>query len=168
MSVNVTMPALGESVTEGTVTRWLKAVGDTVAGDEPLPVMPGSPPDRVESKRPPNIVMVFIDDMGWGDLSCFGNTKAATPEIDRLAAEGLRFEQFYVASPICSPTREPTMWTPMTGPSVSWTSLMKPAVPRIWLLPLPPRLYSYTATLLPCCSRASASVSPTLATSGSQ
>ena len=76
-----------------------------VLAAEPLPVMPGSPPDRVESKRPTNIVMVFIDDMGWGDLSCFGNTKAATPEIDRLAAEGLRFEQFYVASPICSPSR---------------------------------------------------------------
>ncbi|REK19409.1 MAG: N-acetylgalactosamine-6-sulfatase [Planctomycetota bacterium] len=53
----------------------------------------------------PNIVMVFIDDMGWGDLSCFGNTEAATPHIDRLAAEGLRFTQFYVNSPICSPSR---------------------------------------------------------------
>ena len=72
---------------------------------EPLPVMPGSPPGKAAVGRPPNIVVVLIDDMGWGDLSCFGNTKAATPEIDRLAAEGLRFEQFYVASPICSPSR---------------------------------------------------------------
>jgi arylsulfatase A-like enzyme len=53
----------------------------------------------------PNIVMVFIDDMGWGDLSCFGNTKAKTPNIDRLAAEGRRYSQFYVSSPICSPSR---------------------------------------------------------------
>ena len=53
----------------------------------------------------PNIVVVFIDDMGWGDFSCFGNTDAKTPEIDRLAAEGIRFEQFYVNSPICSPSR---------------------------------------------------------------
>jgi hypothetical protein len=53
----------------------------------------------------PNIVVVLIDDMGWGDLSCFGNKSAATPNIDRLAAEGLRFEQFYVNAPICSPSR---------------------------------------------------------------
>lgn len=54
---------------------------------------------------PPNIIMVFVDDLGWGDLSCFGNTEAATPHIDRLAAEGIRFTQFYVNSPICSPSR---------------------------------------------------------------
>lgn len=53
----------------------------------------------------PNVVVVFIDDMGWGDFSCFGNPDARTPHMDRLAAEGLRFEQFYVNSPICSPSR---------------------------------------------------------------
>lgn len=53
----------------------------------------------------PNIVFVFIDDMGYGDLSCYGNEDIQTVNIDRLAAEGLRFEQFYVASPICSPSR---------------------------------------------------------------
>ena len=53
----------------------------------------------------PNILLVFIDDMGWGDFSCFGNEHAKTPHIDRLAKEGLRFDQFYVNSPICSPSR---------------------------------------------------------------
>ena len=53
----------------------------------------------------PNIVLVFIDDMGWGDFSCFGNEVVQTQNIDRLAAEGVRFEQFYVNSPICSPSR---------------------------------------------------------------
>ena len=53
----------------------------------------------------PNIILVFIDDMGWGDFSCFGNEDAQTPHIDRLADEGLRFDQFYVNSPICSPSR---------------------------------------------------------------
>ncbi len=53
----------------------------------------------------PNIVLVFIDDMGWADFSCFGNSEAATPNVDALAAEGLRFHQFYVNSPICSPSR---------------------------------------------------------------
>jgi uncharacterized sulfatase len=57
------------------------------------------------SAAPPNFVMVFIDDMGWGDFSCFGNKDAQTPNIDRIAAEGIRFEQFHVNSPICSPSR---------------------------------------------------------------
>lgn len=53
----------------------------------------------------PNIILVFIDDMGWGDFSCFGNEAVETQNIDRLAQEGIRFEQFYVNSPICSPSR---------------------------------------------------------------
>jgi uncharacterized sulfatase len=53
----------------------------------------------------PNIILVFIDDMGWGDFSCFGNEDAETSNIDRLASEGIAFEQFYVNSPICSPSR---------------------------------------------------------------
>ncbi len=53
----------------------------------------------------PNIVLVFIDDMGWADFSCFGNKDAQTPHVDRMAAEGIAFEQFYVNSPICSPSR---------------------------------------------------------------
>jgi len=57
------------------------------------------------SKVKPNIILVFIDDMGWSDLSCFGGTDGATPNIDRLAAEGMAFEQFYVNAPICSPSR---------------------------------------------------------------
>lgn len=55
--------------------------------------------------KKPNYILVFIDDMGWGDFSCFGNEHAKTPHIDRLAKEGIRFEQFYVNSPICSPSR---------------------------------------------------------------
>jgi arylsulfatase A-like enzyme len=53
----------------------------------------------------PNIVVVLIDDLGWGDFSCFGNTEVATTNIDRMAAEGVRFEQFYVNAPICSASR---------------------------------------------------------------
>ncbi len=53
----------------------------------------------------PNIITVFIDDMGWSDLSCFGGKAVETEHIDRLAAEGLRFTSFYVNSPICSPSR---------------------------------------------------------------
>src|SRR5689334_15537317 len=53
----------------------------------------------------PNILFVLIDDMGYRDLSCFGGTRVKTPEIDRMAAEGLAFDRFYVSSPICSPSR---------------------------------------------------------------
>lgn len=59
------------------------------------------------AERParPNILFILIDDMGYRDLSCFGGTRVQTPQIDRLAREGLRFNQFYVGSPICSPSR---------------------------------------------------------------
>ncbi len=53
----------------------------------------------------PNIIFIFIDDMGYADLSAFGNCELATPNIDRLAHEGIKFTNFYVASPICSPSR---------------------------------------------------------------
>ncbi|WPR75018.1 sulfatase [Algoriphagus sp. NG3] len=55
--------------------------------------------------KKPNIILIFIDDMGWADLSSFGNTDAQTPNIDKIAREGISFEQFYVNSPICSPSR---------------------------------------------------------------
>ncbi len=58
-----------------------------------------------KEEQKPNIILVFIDDMGWADFSCFGNTDAQTPNIDELASEGIAFEQFYVNSPICSPSR---------------------------------------------------------------
>ncbi len=60
---------------------------------------------RFPGTLPPNIILVFIDDMGWSDWSCFGNLDASTPNIDQMAAEGISFEQFYVNSPICSPSR---------------------------------------------------------------
>ena len=60
---------------------------------------------RGENLPPPNVVMILIDDLGYGDLSCYGNEQIRTPHIDKLAREGLRFTQFTVASPICSPSR---------------------------------------------------------------
>lgn len=57
------------------------------------------------SGESPNIVVVFIDDMGWSDVSAFGGEAVETEHIDRLAAEGIKFTNFYVNSPICSPSR---------------------------------------------------------------
>ena len=53
----------------------------------------------------PNIVFILADDMGYGDLGCYGHPTAKTPVIDRLAREGVRFTQHYANGPECSPTR---------------------------------------------------------------
>jgi arylsulfatase A len=53
----------------------------------------------------PNIVVVFADDLAYGDLGCYGAEGYATPHLDRMAAEGLRFTDFYVAQAVCSASR---------------------------------------------------------------
>jgi len=57
------------------------------------------------SKRKPNFIIIFTDDQGYQDLGCFGSPDIKTPCIDRMAAEGMKFTDFYVASPVCSPSR---------------------------------------------------------------
>ncbi|MEI7673362.1 MAG: sulfatase-like hydrolase/transferase, partial [Deltaproteobacteria bacterium] len=56
-------------------------------------------------KSPANIVFILVDDMGWMDLTCQGSKFYETPNIDRLAREGMRFTDAYAACPVCSPTR---------------------------------------------------------------
>jgi len=53
----------------------------------------------------PNVVLVLIDDMGFGDLGCYGARKQLTPHIDQLASEGARFTDFYMSAPVCTPSR---------------------------------------------------------------
>ncbi len=53
----------------------------------------------------PNVVLINCDDLGYGDLGCYGSTRNKTPTLDRLAADGVRFDSFYTASPVCSPAR---------------------------------------------------------------
>jgi arylsulfatase A-like enzyme len=53
----------------------------------------------------PNIVIIYCDDLGYGDLGCFGATDIRTPNIDAIAEQGIKFNEFYSASPICSPSR---------------------------------------------------------------
>jgi arylsulfatase A-like enzyme len=64
-------------------------------------------PEQVE--RPPNVLMIMIDDLGWTDLHIQGNERLETPVIDQLAAEGMRFTDNYAAAPVCSPTRAAIM-----------------------------------------------------------
>src|SRR4029453_696567 len=57
----------------------------------------------------PNIIFIHADDLGYGDLSCYGQRKFKTPNIDRIAAEGLRFTQYYAGSTVCAPSRSALM-----------------------------------------------------------
>jgi N-acetylgalactosamine-6-sulfatase len=57
-----------------------------------------------EVKRP-NIILLMADDLGYGDLSCFGSPAVQTPNLDQLASDGMKFSRFYAASAVCSPTR---------------------------------------------------------------
>ena len=58
-----------------------------------------------DTPRPPNIVILFADDLGYGDLGCYGHPSIRTPNLDRMAAEGMRFTDFYVAETVCTPSR---------------------------------------------------------------
>src|SRR5262245_17650816 len=53
----------------------------------------------------PNVVIILADDLGYGDLGCYGHPKFKTPNLDRMAAEGSRLTDFYAACPFCAPTR---------------------------------------------------------------
>ena len=71
--------------------RWL---GDAPARDS-APALPARP----------NIILIFADDLGYGDVGCYGATKLKTPNIDQLAAEGRRFTDAHTASAVCTPSR---------------------------------------------------------------
>lgn len=63
----------------------------------------------VSGQAKPNIVLIFADDLGWGDIGLHGHPDIRTPNIDRLAREGAEFHQFTVSNPVCSPSRTAVM-----------------------------------------------------------
>ncbi len=63
-------------------------------------------PQPVERR---NVVIILADDLGWGDVGCYGHPKFKTPNLDRMAAEGARLTNFYAACPFCAPTRAALM-----------------------------------------------------------
>ncbi|HXG68162.1 MAG TPA: sulfatase-like hydrolase/transferase [Blastocatellia bacterium] len=77
--------------------QFVSAVAGTVIGGAPQ--LPSSTSER------PNVLFILADDLGYGDLSCFGRPDYRTPNLDRLAAQGVRFAHAYAASPVCTPTR---------------------------------------------------------------
>jgi arylsulfatase A-like enzyme len=69
------------------------------------PLAAAGPPPPAVSPASPNFVVIYADDLGYGDLSCHGSATIATPRLDRMAREGVRFTEGYAASPFCSPSR---------------------------------------------------------------
>lgn len=69
----------------------------------------------VNAQPKPNIVFILADDLGYGDLSCYGQQKFSTPNIDKLAANGMRFTQFYSGTSVCAPSRSSVLSGQHTG-----------------------------------------------------
>lgn len=85
--------------------QWMLAVGLTFAG-----LAGGGSAGAAEAaERPPHVLLILTDDMGWQDLHCQGNPVLRTPHLDQFAAEGVRFTDAYAASCVCSPTRAALM-----------------------------------------------------------
>ena len=86
---------------------FLKAIGSAAVSAEALSLLPGSVTAQTEessSRKSPNVVLIMTDDQGWGDVHSHGNDKIDTGAMDKLAADGARFDRFFV-SPVCAPTR---------------------------------------------------------------
>ena len=71
------------------------------------------------TRSKPNIIYILLDDAGYGDLSCYGQKHFKTPNIDRLAKEGIKFTQHYSGSTVCAPTRSVLMTGLHTGHTLS-------------------------------------------------
>jgi arylsulfatase A len=87
--------AMHDSVAEGPIAECSDDTGEGLATSR------SAKPNITK----PNIVVIFCDDLGWGDLGCFGNPTIRTPHLDRMAQEGQKWTQFYVAAPVCTPSR---------------------------------------------------------------
>jgi len=71
--------------------------------------LPAALAEEAAGQRPPNFIFLLADDLGYADLGCYGSDKIATPNLDRMAAEGIRFNDFYTGEPVCTPTRAALM-----------------------------------------------------------
>ena len=81
----------------------------TIAAAVLLPVLLGSvyvsTAHAQEKAKKPNIIFILADDLGYGDLGCYGQQKIKTPNLDKMAAQGMRFTQAYAGSTVCAPSR---------------------------------------------------------------
>ena len=114
------VPPMGRRATQVTAACFplllsVACGGGGTPAAPPLPTPAAVAPTPAPDLGPPNVVLIVADDLGWGDLGSYGNTAVKTPNLDRLAAEGARLTSFYVAAPICAPSRAGLMtgrWPP--------------------------------------------------------
>jgi len=81
----------------------------TSAGSAALLGMPELLSSVEHVQRPPNFIIIYADDLGYGDLGCYGSELISTPRLDRMAREGMKFTSFYSAAPVCTPSRAALM-----------------------------------------------------------
>ncbi len=86
--------------------QFLNAVSAAAVSTLPVRAFAGK---NTTKGRKPNFVFIFADDLGWGDLGCYGNRQIKTPNLDELAKKGTLFTQFYVSGSVCSPSRAAIM-----------------------------------------------------------
>jgi hypothetical protein len=93
--------------------------------------------DATPQRQVPNFILIFADDLGYGDLGCYGNPVIRTPALDRMAREGVRFTQFYSASPRLhgEPLRAPD------GPGACAFGILLGAVSQVQAGPAPRRVH---------------------------
>jgi arylsulfatase A-like enzyme len=87
----------------------LQGMGPTIKVDTNYGRIPKKQASSADERNTPNVVVVFTDDQGYQDVGCFGSPKIKTPNLDRMAAEGMRFTDFYVAQAVCSASRAALM-----------------------------------------------------------
>lgn len=85
--------------------KYLKRIGNLVL----LACILAACSNNADIQQKPNIVFILVDDLGYGDIGCYGQEKIQTPSIDRLASEGLRFTQAYAGNAVCAPCRSTLM-----------------------------------------------------------
>jgi len=94
----------------------LAACGAPEPGASPPPEAPAlAQPERPSFERPPNLVLILADDLGYGTLASYGGREIATPQLDRMAAEGMRFLDFHAGASTCAPSRSSLMTGQHTG-----------------------------------------------------
>jgi len=93
--------------TTTTRRKFLQTIGSAAAGATVLGAF-GSRALAAQKEKP-NFVVIYADDLGYGDLSCYGSKTIHTPHLDRMATEGMKFTDFYVTAPVCTPTRSSLM-----------------------------------------------------------
>lgn len=80
----------------------------------------------IHAQQHPNVVIMFADDLGYGDLAAYGHPTSTTPNLDALAAQGLTFTQFYTASPVCSPSRAALLTGRLQARTGIWPGVFSP------------------------------------------